>query len=388
MPKIISKKLVKPKTFDKIEAGNLFDKIEGFAGYGFNKSHSIEYSLISYQCMWLKTYYTVEFVASALTGMDEDKIPALLKDADRLGIEVCLPDINISSGEFEILNDAKLAIPFTRVKGISHNTANAIIEARKDGPFKSKEDLEKRVERRKCNIGHIDKLDRIGAFASIEPTQLPAKSRDRIKDQVELLPGLVTDIVPIEREMNVDKFTKAHVAKLILEYRDKHGPSSGDGVPVKPAFGKNAKFMAIFDAPTSSEESIGMISYGNNFTSVSHALADADLSRADGYWTSLIKRPKEGKQVSPDEIKTFVPYLTKEIELLKPPLIVLMGTQSVRHFFPDFKGKASEAGGKVIYDKATNTNFIIGFNPGEIYHDPDKQQLLNDIMNTVSTIIS
>jgi DNA polymerase-3 subunit alpha len=59
-------------------AGELFDKIEGFAGYGFNKSHSVEYTLISYQAMWLKTYYPVEFFAAALSLMKEDKLPAIL----------------------------------------------------------------------------------------------------------------------------------------------------------------------------------------------------------------------------------------------------------------------------------------------------------------------
>jgi DNA polymerase III subunit alpha len=369
----------------EIAADELFGKIAGFAGYGFNKSHSVEYTLISWQCMWLKTHYTVEFVASAMSLMKDERLPALMRDAERLGIQIDLPEINTSTGQFEILTDVRLSIPFTRVKGISHNTADAIVAARAGGRFTSREDLEKRVERRRCNIGHIKKLDQIGAFADITPGSLPARHPDRIKDQIELLPGLITDLVPINRSMHTDKFTKAKIVELIREYRDKFGPGGdNDGLPVKPAFGKDAFFMAITDAPTGSEEESGTLTFGNSFISVNEALSIAGLSRNFGYWTSLIKRPKEGKQVSPAEIGLYFPYLEREIDLLKPPIIVLLGSGVVRHFFPDFKGKASEADGKIIYSEKYDANIVIGFNPGEVYFDPEKQNLLDNIMQSVA----
>lgn len=369
-------------------AGDLFDKIEGFAGYGFNKSHSIEYTLISWQCMWLKTHYAVEFIASALSSMKDERLPALIRDAERLGVQIDLPEINTSTEVIEILTDTRLSIPFTRVKGISKITANAITEARAAGKFTSREDLEKRVARRQCNIGHIKKLDLVGAFAEITPGALPARHPDRIKDQIDLLPGLITDIVPIGRSMHVDKFTKAKIVEVIREYRDTHGPGgSGDGLPIKPAFGKDAAFMAISDAPTPSEEENGTLTFGNSFIAVNESLSMAGLSRNFGYWTSLIKRPKEGKQVSPAEIALYLPYLEREIDLLKPTIIVLLGSQVVRQFFPDFKGKASEADGKIIYSPKHDANFVIGFNPGEIYFDPDKQGLLDAVMQSVADML-
>jgi DNA polymerase III subunit alpha len=369
-------------------AGELFDKIEGFAGYGFNKSHSVEYTLISWQCMWLKTYYAVEFFAAALTTMKDDRLPSLLKDAEHMGIEIDLPDINISTAEFEILTDTRLIIPFTRIKGLSDNTANAILKARKGGKFKSRADLETRVERRKCNIGHIEKLEKVGALASITPGSLPARHPDRIRDQAELIPGLITAIVPIDRSMHTDKFTKAKLGELVNEYREKHGPAGdGDGIPVKPCMGKSAKFMVIFDAPTNSEDTAGILTFGNGFPTVADALSEAGLTRSDAYWTSLIKRPKAGSSITPAEHKTYLPYLEREIELLKPTLIVLLGSTVVRHFIPGFKGKASEEAGKVVYDEKLDANILIGFNPGEVWFDPEKQIKLNEVFETAGRIV-
>ncbi len=368
-------------------AGELFDKIEKFAGYGFNKSHSVEYTLISYQSAWLKTHYPVEFFAAALTLMKDDKLPALLKDAELAGIEVVYPDINLSTDKFEILTDTKLIIPFNRVKGVAATTTNAIIKARKAGPFKSKEDLEARVERRVCNVKHRDILERIGAFASVDPTAKSQRHPDRIVDQRDLIPGLVVATVPVGRDFPTDKFTKAKIVEIMQEYREKHGPEGdGDGWPVKLRFGANAQFMVISDAPSNEEEQLGM-AYGTMFNYVETALEANGLMRKDGYWTALIKRCKEGKQVSPAEIATYLPYLQREIEVLKPPIIVLLGSTTVRQFISDFKGKASEAAGQIIYSKELDANLIVGFSPGEIWHSPEKQDDMNAVFAAVASLL-
>lgn len=374
---------VKTVGMSESEAEVLFDKIAAFAGYGFNKSHSVEYSLISYQSMWLKTHFPVEFFAAALSLMDEDKLPALLRDAARSDIEVMLPDVNLSTGRFEIITDTRLCIPFSRVKGLTERTSNAILEARKAGKFKSVADFEDRVNKTIVNSGKRKALDLIGAFASIDPAALPQNHPDRIRDQRDLVPGLVEANVPVNRTMDVDSFTKVALGKIVETYRDKH---ADDGMPVKPALGKNAKFMVIFDAPSRSEEREGRMAWGESFGNVAEALYQAGFKINDGYWTALIKRPKAGKQVSPDEITTYGVYLKQEIETLKPPVIVLMGSTTVRHFLPDFKGKASDSAGKVVYSKDLDANLIIGFSPGEIYHDSSKQTAMNEVFGVVASL--
>jgi DNA polymerase-3 subunit alpha len=366
-------------------AGELFDKIEGFAGYGFNKSHSVEYTLISYQSMWLKTFYPVEFIAAALSLMDEDKLAGILKDASRLGVKVLTPDINLSTDRFEILNDDTLSIPFNRIKGISSTTTNAILEARKAGPFKSIEDLTDRVERRKCNVRHTELLNKVGAFARIEPGQAASNSPTRLKDQIELIPGLITGVVPILRSINKDKHTKAKLGEVIQKYTE---DDETTGVKhVKFTMGKRASFMVITDGPSSGEAKTGQFTFGDNFGTIFTALREAGLERADGYWTGLIKQPKEGKQVSPAETAEGLPILLKEIELLKPTLIVLMGSTVTRVFFPDLKGKAFDSAGKIKYFPEYDANVMIGFNSQEIFYDPDKQMTLNDMFARVASII-
>lgn len=365
------------------EADVLWDKIAAFAGYGFNRSHAVEYSLISYQSCWLKTHYPVEFFAAALSLMDEDKLPALLRDAKRLGIDVDLPDVNLSTNTFEIITDTRLCIPFSRVKGLTERTSNAILEARKAGKFKSIKDFEDRVNKTIVNSGKRAALDKIGAFASIEPGQLAARHPDRIRDQRELIPGLIEANVPVNRTMEIDKFDKARLGKIVEEYRDKH---ADDGMPVKPALGKHAKFMVIFDAPSWSEEREGRMAWGDSFGAVTEALYQTGFKINDGYWTALIKRPKAGKQVSPDEISTYSVYLKQEIETLKPPVIVMMGSATVRHFIPDFKGKASDSAGKVIYNADLDANLVIGFSPGEVWHDKSKQIAMNEVFGVVASL--
>lgn len=368
-------------------AGELFDKIEKFAGYGFNKSHSVEYTLISYQSMWLKTYYPVEFFAAALSLMKDDKLSALLKDAERFGIEVLMPDVNLSTDKFEIYTDTKLVIPFNRVKGIAAKTTNAILTARAAGKFTDRADFEARVEKRSCNVRHKDTLDKVGAFASIEPGSLPARDPKRLPDQRELIPGLIVTNVPVGRELASDKYSKARIVEIMKDYRLKHGPEGdGDGWPVKIKFGSNARFMVISDAPSHEEEQLGM-GWGTMFNYVNEALEANALHRNDGYWTALIKRCKEGKQVSPKEVETYLPYLQQEIEVLKPPVIVLLGSTTVRQFIPDFKGKASEAAGQVTYSKDLDANLIVGFSPGEIWHSPEKQEDMNAVFAAVASLL-
>lgn len=370
---------------DEKWAGALFDKIEGFAGYGFNLSHSVEYTLISYQCMWLKVNFPVEFYAATLTTMSEEKLPGLIKDALENGVHVDTPDINNSTNRFEIVTDTRLVMPFQKAKGISEKTAAAIMEARESGPFEDKANFLTRVEKRRCNARHQEVLDRIGAFARIEPGQLPSNHPDRIAGQIELLPGLISAHVPIDRDMHRDKGARAAIDEIVSSYR---ASKDTDGLPVKPVFGRNARFMIISDGPGNEEDVAGLMGVSRSNNAVIEAILNAGLDVSDYYWTGLIKRPKKGRMISPDEIKMFAPYLDREIRALEPPVIVLMGSTTTRNFISDFKGKASDQAGKVIYNPHLNANLVVAFSPGEIYHDPEKQNNMNTVFTTVAELLA
>ncbi|MTH61094.1 DNA polymerase III subunit alpha [Paracoccus litorisediminis] len=370
-------------------AGELFGLISGWAGYGFNKSHAAAYSLISYQSMWLKTHYPLEFYAATMTVVSEEKLLGLMRDAKSQGVVVSYPDINKSSGRFEIVRGAnEIVVPFQRIKGISIKTVDAILKARAQSPFYSMADFVARVEKRACNIKAQTALDRVGAFASVEPGQPSQNDPCRVRDQVELMPSLVSDYVPINREMHRDGATKDAIIDLSDEYRAALGPASGrDGLPCKPHFGRGAKVMVITDAPSAEEEGNGMFGYARANTGVLDAMQDADLSMQEVYWTGLLKRPKRGGRIAAEEIGQHKPYLMREIEALKPTVIVALGSSIVREFLPTLKGKVSDFAGDVLYLKDLDANLVIGFSGGEIYHAPEKQEAMNKVFHVVKELM-
>lgn len=357
------------------EAERLWSNIETFGSYGFNKSHSVEYTLISFQSMFLKTYYPREFYASALSLFPEEKLGPILREAEKIGIEVLPPDINRSTEYFEILDDGNILIPFPRVKGLTTKTAEAIKTAREQGEFASKADFVSRVEKRRCNSAAVDKLDRIGAFANIEQGQPSARDPSRVRDQIEFMPGLVNATVTIDRSLKRDKATKLDLANEIANIA-----VIADGEDhALPVLGRKARFMVVTDAPNKGELRQGRLASGNGFERIEQALRANGLVRADAYWTSLIKVEKGGTKVTQDQLRLWLPTFWKEIDLLDPPVIVLLGSQVMRQFFPDLKGKPYDASGRVHYLSDVDRNVVTGFSPGECYFEPDKIETLIEI---------
>jgi DNA polymerase III subunit alpha len=126
------------------KAKYIFDLMEKFAGYGFNKSHSAAYALISYQTAWLKTHYPVEFMAATLTcdKLNTDKVTLFVRECRDMGLEVLPPDVNISGRDFGVENGA-VRYGLAAVKNVGEGAVDAMLAARDDGSgvFKSIYDL-------------------------------------------------------------------------------------------------------------------------------------------------------------------------------------------------------------------------------------------------------
>ena len=131
-------------------AAKIFDLIEYFSGYGFNKSHSTAYALISYRTAYLKANYLVEFMTALLTSERDntDKIVEYVSEAQRMGIKVLPPDINESSGVFRPVGDRSIRFGLLAVKNVGAGAVESIIEARnKTGKFLSLEDLCQKIDK-------------------------------------------------------------------------------------------------------------------------------------------------------------------------------------------------------------------------------------------------
>ncbi len=160
---------VKKKTLDKETAKKVFDKLRHFGSYGFNRSHSVEYSLIGYWTMWAKVYYPAEFCAASLTyPSGDDKKEEMIKEAKRLGFYLVPPKVNTSTANnWEILKDGKtLVMPLTEVKGIGAKVAEKIVKEREESLFVDVEDFQERTRTKGNMVADSirEKLNVVGAF--------------------------------------------------------------------------------------------------------------------------------------------------------------------------------------------------------------------------------
>ncbi|WP_339058209.1 DNA polymerase III subunit alpha [Candidatus Regiella endosymbiont of Tuberolachnus salignus] len=150
----------------------IFDLVEKFAGYGFNKSHSAAYALVSYQTLWLKAHYPAEFMAGVMTAdMDNtDKLVGMVDECIRMGLKVLLPDINSGSYHFNVNDDGEIVYGLGAIKGVGEGPITAILNARNlDGYFKDLFDLCARTETKKLNRRILEKLILSGAFDRLGP---------------------------------------------------------------------------------------------------------------------------------------------------------------------------------------------------------------------------
>ncbi len=167
-------------------ASELFKLIEKFAGYGFNKSHSAAYAMVTFQTAWLKTYYPQEFMAALLTSERDntDKIVKYIDEVKRMGIELSPPDINHSQLEFSAIEkDGRDVILFGlgAIKGVGSAAVESILDVREEGEFTSMQDFVNRIEPQKVNKRVLESVTKSGGFDAF------GHSRRAILDQMELI---------------------------------------------------------------------------------------------------------------------------------------------------------------------------------------------------------
>ena len=152
------------------KADEVFDLMEKFAGYGFNKSHAAAYSLLAYHTGWLKVHYTAEFFCANMTvEMDDtDKLKVLYQDALKFGLTFDPPDVNRGRHRFEPVSDKVIRYGLGAIKGTGQQAIEAIVKAREEGgPFTSLFDFCVRVDRSRLNKRTVEALIKAGAFDSL-----------------------------------------------------------------------------------------------------------------------------------------------------------------------------------------------------------------------------
>ncbi|MBN8780368.1 DNA polymerase III subunit alpha [Thiobacillus sp.] len=151
-------------------AERLFDLMEKFAEYGFNKSHSAAYALVAYHTAWLKAYYPAEFMAATMSSemSDTDKVRVFYEDCRANGLVMLPPDINLSGYRFDPVSKTEIRYGLGAIKGSGEAAIGAIVAEREaNGPFKGLFDLARRVDKRYLNRRVLEALVKAGAFDAI-----------------------------------------------------------------------------------------------------------------------------------------------------------------------------------------------------------------------------
>ena len=178
------------KNYSEQFAIEVFDQIAYFAGYGFNKSHSVPYALLAYQTAYLKANYPAEYLAASLTAVkrDKDRTAIFLAEARDMGVSVSTPDINLSSSDFTV-NDNEILFGLSAVRNVGDITAEKIVQERNEnGTFKTVEDFLSRIDSRSLNKRGIEALIQGGGFDQFGLTRkgLYQSSIDLIEDAKKL----------------------------------------------------------------------------------------------------------------------------------------------------------------------------------------------------------
>jgi DNA polymerase-3 subunit alpha len=147
-------------------ADDLAAQIETFGRYGFNKSHSVAYSVLSYQTAWLKTYYPAEFMAALLSSEigSTDKVVQYINEARELGIEVLAPDVNESGFKFTVTGDKTIRFGLGAVRNVGRGAIESMLGARQKEPFGTLHDFAQRIDLRLCNKRVLESLIAAGAM--------------------------------------------------------------------------------------------------------------------------------------------------------------------------------------------------------------------------------
>jgi DNA polymerase III subunit alpha len=155
----------------RAQAAHIFDLMEKFAGYGFNKSHSAAYALLSYQTAYLKAHYPAAFMAAVLSSdMDNtDKIVILIRDCEEIGLRILPPDINHSAFQFTVADDRTIRYGLGAIRGLGQSAVETLLaEAAQRGPFSSLQDLCRRLDLQRLNKRTLEALIRAGSLDGLQ----------------------------------------------------------------------------------------------------------------------------------------------------------------------------------------------------------------------------
>ncbi|WP_042145970.1 MULTISPECIES: DNA polymerase III subunit alpha [unclassified Pseudoalteromonas] len=186
-------------------AMKIFDLVEKFAGYGFNKSHSAAYALVSYQTLWMKTHHPAEFMAAVMSAdMDNtDKIVTLVDECENMDMPLLPPDVNCGLYKFTVNSQGQIVYGLGAIKGVGEGPVDTILEARsRIGQFKDLFDFCANIDQKRLNKRVIEKLIMAGALDSLGPKLPESKDKSAIQGARATLIASLPDAIKSATQHN------------------------------------------------------------------------------------------------------------------------------------------------------------------------------------------
>lgn len=252
---------------DPTLAIKIFDLVEKFAGYGFNKSHSAAYAIVSYQTAWLKAHYPAHFMAATMSSdMDKtDKVVTFIEECRTMGLVLLPPDVNSGEFQFSVDTDNNIIYGLGAIKGLGEGPIDNIIEARKTGPFKNLFDFCERIDPRKVNKRALEALIRSGAADSLGPNV------DRDADRAMMYAAITEAVKAAEQ-------SAANASAGMVDLFGSVVPSGDTGGDVYEDFGK-VRPWSIKERLNGERETLGLYLTGHPVDEYEHELQHFVSSR-------------------------------------------------------------------------------------------------------------
>lgn len=354
-------------------AGYMWNVIDASSAYGFNRSHAVAYSLLGYYMAYLKHHYPLEFTGACLSQeTDSKKIYDYISEARRLGIKILPADVNKSDLSYSV-ESGGIRAGLTNVKHVGIKSA---IEIKSKRPYKDKNDLISKVNARSCNKRVIESLEKAGVFdlSEADPQNMLYYYGFMLNDKVASL-----DLADLS---NCDKCNLCEKRCNVV---------SGEGVP-------NADIMFVGEAPGYSEDMQGRPFVGKAGIKLrAEWCPELGIVPIDAYITNAVKcAPKTttghiGKPTD-DNIAVCSLWLDKEIETVKPKIIVSLGSTALRALSSERSVMAHHGKTFDVFTRCGGKKDAIGFSlyhPAYFLYRNTKEmvQQLRDDLNILKKLI-
>jgi len=356
---------IEQETINEKQAEKLWDDLESFGGYGFNRSHAFGYTMIAYWCQWLKLYYPNEFICASLQYCSDDKKNGFIKEAQRLGLNIVLPKCGISDPFVWTTKDNKLYVPFVEIKGIGEKTAKDASEylhkkiSKKRKGFFTDEEI-KTIKETPGKIPKLQKtLEETGAFDTVSnkvpetasqyfyfnvstdfkivyPKLCSLTNRLRSADFDKLLNGefYIPDIFK-KKKFHINEVVECQECDLTEECQK----------PVVTSYGLY-NVMIVGEAPGKDEDRVGKGFVGSAGSDILWPeLEKYNLKRRSFHVSNVCRcYPSKTKTPKKRHIKSCLHFLLEEIEKLECRLILAFGNTCVKVFLDENGGIIQKSG--------------------------------------------